>query len=301
MSTLKIGQLLCTAERQSRSRYKQTHAVLGNQSGQMNEANFIKRDCVRAVFVLLAAALWMPAQAPPPATSSGPILSFTATTVNVGGAPDSIRIDLLRWSTDAERDKLMSAWNMTGGAGRGGADAAGRGAGGRGAAAGRGGRGGRGGGAAGAVPDPDTVDGGGGRGRGGPARAEAPPRPTPEGTLAAALKDAPTVGYLWSSEVVGYALRYAGKVSGPDGLDRIILITDRHLGGTNDLWKPVGSGAPSAYDFSVIELRVNAKGEGEGKASLLGKVAPDSAAKIVALEDYAGQPVVFKNLKQRAR
>ena len=125
-------------------------------------------------------------------------------------------------------------------------------------------------------------------------------RPTPEGTLATALKDAPTVGYLWSSEVVGYALRYAGKVSGPDGLDRIILITDRRLGGTNNLWKPVGSGAPSVYDFSVIELRVNAKGEGEGKTSLLGKVAPDSAAKIVALEDYAGQPVVFKNVKRRA-
>ncbi len=44
---------------------------------------------------------------------SGPI-SISATTDNVG-AKDSIRIDLLRWSTDAERDGLVSAWNMTGG------------------------------------------------------------------------------------------------------------------------------------------------------------------------------------------
>ena len=60
-----------------------------------------------------------------------------------------------------------------------------------------------------------------------------------------------------------------------------------------------GPGAPTAYDFSVIELRVNSKGEGEGKISLTGKVAPDSAAKIVAPENYAVLPVVLKNLKRR--
>ena len=37
---------------------------------------------------------------------------YTATTANVSGAPDSIRIDILRWSTDAERDKLMDAWML---------------------------------------------------------------------------------------------------------------------------------------------------------------------------------------------
>ena len=39
--------------------------------------------------------------------------SFTVTTVNVAGAPDSIRIDVFRWSTDAERDQLLTAWNLT--------------------------------------------------------------------------------------------------------------------------------------------------------------------------------------------
>lgn len=231
------------------------------------------------------AAIPTMAQAP----ASGPILSFTATTANVGGAPDSIRIDLFRWSTDAERDQLLSAWNMTNRTGRGG----------RGAAGGRGGRSGRGAGA----PDPAADDGDpfaafgrGGRGRG---AQEAPPA-TPESALAAAVKQATTVGYLWSSEVAGYALRYAGKVTVPDGVERIIFITDRRLGATNDLWKPVGTGAPTTYDFSVIELRVNAKGEGEGKISLIGKVVPDNAAKIVVPENYGELPVVFKNLKRRA-
>jgi hypothetical protein len=215
--------------------------------------------------IALAAAL-MPAQV------AAPMLSFTATSENVGGAPDSIRIELLRWSTDAERAQLLSEWNMTKGAGQ-----TGRGGGGRG-----GGRGGA-----------------GRAGRGGGEEETSPP--TPESTLAAALQQAGTVGYLWSSEVAGYALRYAGKVTGTDGQDRIILITDRRLGGTNDLWKPAGTAVvPSTYPFSVIELHVNSKGEGEGKISLTGKVALDSAAGIVTLENYAALPVVLRNLKRRA-
>jgi hypothetical protein len=232
------------------------------------------------------------------AAAQAPIPSFTATTENVADAPDSIRIDLVRWSTDAERDKLVSAWNMTGVAGRGGSGAVGRGG------AGRGGRGGRGGAAAaGPAPDSDTGDDPSeapiarpGRGRGG---GEETPPPTAEGTLAAALQQAATVGYLWSSEVAGYAIRYAARLTRPDGVERIILITSRRLGAMNDLWKPVGPGVPSTYAFSVIELRVNAKGEGEGKASLMGKVVPDSAAKVVGLEDYNALPVVLKNVRRK--
>jgi hypothetical protein len=253
---------------------------LGNESGQMKASIFIG--------IALAAGLAM---------AQGPIVSFTATTENVAGAPDSVRIDLLRWSTDAERDRLVAAWNMTGAAGRGGRGGAARGG------AGRGGRGGRGAAAADPASDADTTDDVAaapaarpGRGRG--AAEDAAPT-TPESTLAAALQQAPTVGYLWSSEVAGYALRYAGKVTRPDGVDRIILITSRRLGSTNDLWKPVGPSSPSSSDFSVIELRVNSKGEGEGKASLIGKVTPDSALKIVAPEDYNAIPVVLKNVRRK--
>ena len=39
---------------------------------------------------------------------------FTATAVNVTGAPDPLKIDLLRWSTDAEREQLLSVWSDKG-------------------------------------------------------------------------------------------------------------------------------------------------------------------------------------------
>ena len=103
--------------------------------------------------------------------------------------------------------------------------------------------------------------GGGGRGRG---PVEAPPA-TPEASLAAALEPMPTVGFLWSSEVAGYAIRYAAKFATPDGGQRIVLITDHRLGQTNEMWTPT-SGTASNLGFSVIELHLNAKGEEIGRA-----------------------------------
>src|SRR5580704_13594209 len=38
---------------------------------------------------------------------------FTATTENVSGAGESIKINLTSWSTDMQRDELVTAWNLT--------------------------------------------------------------------------------------------------------------------------------------------------------------------------------------------
>lgn len=218
---------------------------------------------------------------------TGPVLTLNAATDTAG----SIKIDVLRWSTDAERDKLFMAWTQpTAPAPEGGAR------GGRGRAAADSPAAGDGKQKAGAAPAAEGRGGGkGGRGgRGGNAAPPAPP-PTPESSLAAALAGAPTVGYLWSSsEVAGYALRSALRFPSQDGGERILLVTDRRLGAWNDIWKAAGT--PTNYDFSVIELRLNAKGTGEGRASLTGKVTADPATKTIGLENYGELPVVLKNV-----
>jgi hypothetical protein len=232
--------------------------------------------------VIFAAGLTGQKAAPASQPAAGPILSFTATTAHVMGAPDAIRIDLMHWSTDQQREQLMSAWEMKGAAGGTGRAASGR--------------------AAAAVADDPSLAGNDAPLAAAPpgrARPRAAGPSTPEDSLALALKQASTVGYLWSSEVAGYALRYAGKVTAPDGSERIILITDRRLGKINEKWTPDEPGAAANYDFSVIELRVNAKGEGEGRISLTGKVAPDTVAKILTPENYASLPVVLTKVKQR--
>lgn len=199
------------------------------------------------------------------AADTGPAATFTATTTNVQGAPASIRIDLFRWSTPAEGDHLLAAWSGKEPAPKKAPEGAGRGGRGR-----------------------------GGRGAGGPAEKTAPR--TPESALAAALAQAPIVGHLWSPEVAGYSVRYAVKLAGQDGGERIILITDRRLGAFNSLWQPM-EGTTTDYEFSLIELRLNSKGEGEGKVSLTGKVA--LAGDTLALENYAASPVVLKNVRTK--
>jgi len=214
---------------------------------------------------LLAAAFLL---AETPSAKSNGQLQLTATAANVTGAPDPVRIEILRWSADEERERLMSAWNLKPSA--------------AGPSEGRGAKQGK----------------AAGKGRG-PATAAAN-NTSPEAALATALNETTTVGYLWSSEMAGYALRYAGKVDNPDGSQRIILITQRRLGAVNQRWNPTFEGPANSYEFSVIELRLNAKGEGEGRVSLVGKVAPDVSAKIVTLENYDALLAVFRSVRIRA-
>jgi hypothetical protein len=257
---------------------------------------------------LILGLIAIAAQAQTPA----PAVRFTATTENVSGAGEPIKINLTAWSTDAQRDEFVAAWAMTNLARV--APAQGRGRGARGGnGSGRGGRGARGArgddapAAAADLPvDPDAVDAdnpafrfGRGGARGGPAADDAPPQ-TPEGSLAAAIKKAATVGILWTSENIGYSVKYAYRLPQPDGGERIILVTERRVGAWSNLWKPAGSATPAPdYKFSLIELRLNAKGEGEGKGAVAGKVTVDGQAKTIALDGYSALPVVLKGVKKQ--
>jgi hypothetical protein len=224
----------------------------------------------------------------------GPI-NLTAKSANVGESGIPVKINILRWSTDEERNPVVAALNPSAqppaqaaaGAARGG-----RGAGGLDpndpaladlVQAGRGGQGGR---------------GGRGGGRGGRGDGE-PGKPVdPITTLTAALGKAPTVGYLWTKEVVGYSIKYAHRIPLPNGGERIILATDRRLGADTSAWKPVASGTPTNYEFTLIEVRIDSKGLGEGKTSLTSKVIFDNEAKTIALDNYAAAPAILQNVKR---
>src|SRR5580765_1277228 len=92
---------------------------------------------IRTMIGIVTVSAMMAAQTP----TKGPLVRFTATMDSVKGAGDSVRIELLGWSTDAERDQLLSAWTMTGASAPGARGAGARG-GGRGGGGGGGGRGG---------------------------------------------------------------------------------------------------------------------------------------------------------------
>src|SRR5262249_18278375 len=169
-------------------------------------------------------------------------------------------IELNRWSTDTERAPLINALSApTPPPAAPAAAERGRGAG---RAAGRGARGG--------------------------GRAAAPPL-SPAARLDAAIKPAPTCGSIWGEGVTGYSIKYAWRSS--DGGDRIVLVTARRLGGSS---QPASAAAtPDEGDFTVIEMRLDAKGVGEGKASSA-NVIVDSAAKTLALDSQASSPLLLK-------
>ena len=156
-------------------------------------------------------------------------VNLTAASANVSESGSPVKIRILRWSTDEERDPVVAALSPpppapAGGCGRRPrrtvAAAARRRCGGAGGAAARAARGGR-----------------GGAARGGRGDAAAAP-PNPIAALTAAIGKAPTLGYIWTNDVTGYSIKYAYHASLPDGGERIILATDRRLGAHTTAWQP---------------------------------------------------------------
>jgi hypothetical protein len=214
--------------------------------------------------------------------------TLTATSANVSDVGSPVQIHILRWSTDEERAPVVAALNprpavAVPAAPEGGLPA-GTEANPSAAAGARGGRG---------------AAGRGGRGRGARGGGDAATL-TPTAVMAAAIGKAPTLGYIWTNDITGYAIKYAWHVSLPDGGERIILGTDRRLGAYTAAWKPVSATTVTDYEFTLIEIRLNSKGSGEGKASLTTKVMLDQEARTIALDDYGATPAIFQNVKRVA-
>jgi hypothetical protein len=108
------------------------------------------------------------------------------------------------------------------------------------------------------------------------------------------LKAATTVGVFWTSESVGYAIKYAHRMELPGGAERIILVTDRRVGASNSSWTPGPSNPASEYPFSVIELRVTPTGQGEGKGVVTGKISVDSNARTIVVDGYDTLPAILR-------
>jgi hypothetical protein len=193
-------------------------------------------------------------------------ITIHATSVNVVEAGAPVTITLQRWSTDEERAPLLNALNPAPGP---------------------------------AAATAPPADGGGARGarggaRGRGARGRGPTaRLTPIEAFTAALGRAPTIGYLWTKGITGYAIKYAWHAALPDGTDRIVLGSDRRLGAYTDAWKATAPMPDTDYLFTLIELRVSPRGAVEGKTSLMSKIVVDTDAHTVALENYSAAPAVL--------
>jgi hypothetical protein len=153
---------------------------------------------------------------------------YRANAVNLDvGAQGLIDITVERWSTDAERDKLMSV----------------------------------------------LLDRG------------------PE-KLLDVLQDMKHVGYFNSPGNLRWDLKFARKVALPDGGARVVLATDRRI----SFREAANRSRTLDYPFTVIELRLNKDGEGEGMMSIATKIIPDKELNTIELENWGTRPVELKNV-----
>ena len=212
-----------------------------------------------AMFVAIFLAIHAAANSAPGAT---PVLNLRAVFADGPAKGSSLEITLFRWSADADHAPLLAALSTPPAQPPAPAAPA--------AVAGRGGRGGRGA----ALP------------------------PSPMARLEAAIKAAPTCGYIWGEGVTGYSIKYARRAPTDEGGDRIVLVTDRRVGAyaSSSTLTPAAAapGSPAERDFTVIEIRLDGKGTGEAKLSRDANIVVDAAEKRLAIDGYVSAPTLLK-------
>ena len=191
-----------------------------------------------AVMTLLASGL---VAAPSAAQRPDPPETFTGTTANMSAPGVEFRINVLRWSEEADREAVLS------------------------------------------VIEPALEAGAGDEGDG--------------ETVSDALQELQTVGFIWTGGSLGYALKYAYRTEDADGGEHLVLVTDRPLG----LWERTGpwrDGDTEPRDFTVVDLRLDAEGDGEGRMSLASPLVIDAGQKTVGLGGDAPIPVHLESAKR---
>ncbi len=165
------------------------------------------------------------------AQTNGTPERFTATAVNMnrGGGAGTLQIVVNRWSTEAEREHLVSVLLNDG-----------------------------------------------------------------ESKLLSALQKSKKVGFIRSPNSIGWDLRYASKRPLPDGGEQIVIATDRPIGFREAVNQP----RSIDYPFTVIEMHLNAEGEGNGTMSVATKIVGDKETKTIQLENYQTSPVMLTTVKR---
>jgi hypothetical protein len=116
----------------------------------------------------------------------------------------------------------------------------------------------------------------------------------PDG-LAREIRSSGAVGYLHWPGSLDYTLRYAYHVPRPEGGQDLVLATDSPV---QQWWESGHSMPASNSGITVIQLRLNNDGQGEGKLAMPTKVTAGRDAKTFLLDDYDKQPVVLTDVRR---
>ena len=100
-----------------------------------------------------------------------------------------------------------------------------------------------------------------------------------------AMREARKVGSVRTTHSLGHDLRFAYQVPLPDGARRIVIGTDRRTA----FWEVANQSRTLDYPFTVIELRVDKDGKGQGQLVAAGRML--EFGERIDLENLAVTPV----------
>src|SRR5262245_6410407 len=109
-----------------------------------------------------------------------------------------------------------------------------------------------------------------------------------------ALQDMRHVGYFNRPGNLRWELRYAWKTPLPDGGERVVLATDRPI----SFREAARQSRTLDYPFTVIELRMNKDGEGQGMMSVATKIIADKDGNTITLENWGTRPVTLTHVRR---
>jgi len=120
--------------------------------------------------------------------------------------------------------------------------------------------------------------------------------------LLSLLQDQPSKGRLrfpnWTGPdphnfLLGWDVRYAWTTPAPDGGTRIVVALDRYMSFQELRNQP----RTVDYPFTLIEIRLNKNGEGQGKMAYATMITFDKKKNTVELENYSSEPVRLQTVK----
>jgi hypothetical protein len=111
--------------------------------------------------------------------------------------------------------------------------------------------------------------------------------------LKALQKVKPRVGYIRTPNSLGYDLQYAYRFVNSDGTSRVIIGTDRPI----NFWEARNRPRTMDYPFTIIEMRLDTQGNGEGRMAAGTKISRSKDGKTIELENYGISPVALNEIK----
>jgi hypothetical protein len=111
--------------------------------------------------------------------------------------------------------------------------------------------------------------------------------------LLEAFQKAPSIGKVGPTGRLGFDIRYAHEMAGEDGGRQIVLASDRRMSFLEVANRP----RTVDYPFTVVQLKLDNGGNGEGKASFLTRIEVDKKNNALVLENFASRPVDLMSVR----